>query len=68
MSWIGLQCVVVLFPGHSHLLFSSSEKNEHAISIKLCHSVEYDRITDVLKRPMALARMSQMHVTDPRQQ
>ena len=22
MPWIGLQCVIVLFPGHTHLLFN----------------------------------------------
>ena len=23
VPWVGLQCVIVLFPGHTHLLFSS---------------------------------------------
>ena len=35
-------------------------KKEHAN--KLCDSSEYGGITDVLKGPMILARMSQMHV------
>ena len=57
-------CYFLVIPTYFFLVL----KNEHAYSIKLCDSVEYDRITDVLTRPMTLERMSQMRVTDHRQQ
>ena len=25
--WVGLQCVIVVFPNHTHLLFAINEKN-----------------------------------------
>ena len=36
VPWVGLQCVIVVFPGHTHLLFEIVSKPLQQVTIESC--------------------------------
>ena len=35
VRWVGLQCVIVVFPDHTHLLFDSESRTNHLVMLNL---------------------------------
>ena len=40
MPWVGLQCVIVVFPDHTHLLFMASEPKTNLKLLKYANTFE----------------------------
>ena len=63
MPWVGLQCVIVLFPDHTHLLLGAmAMKLASLINIALHENPKEDKIKTVLERHNLPANVDHLQV------
>ena len=62
VPWVGLQCVIVAFPGHTHLLITAL-KQSVKILIRFCNAVYHLVITVCLCQIYRTLACVNIHVT-----